>query len=470
MSALSPFIHRLQVSHTSSLVFSAGSGDWIAVASKESAEVHLWRTDSVVQVKQWFTVNSEKFFSAVLDCMMVEGDPPPRRTQRVTWSDDLTNCLINTGDDEEAQQGNIIKGSSSDEYLLKPVLSALLVDASCEAVITALCTIGSPCFGDPSIGGIARNSFELKQTLVFVAVSVNDAKLNSVRQQNQNCLETEISTLNTMNRAHEFIDMPPRIVSGSHSVNDGINSGASLRPFLALYQLDCADSFSSRNRTPSTCQETSKSSENKVMHSSNADETDFTEGVLLMDTTDDAVLEWSDSTYDEQSGFVDLPTGEGNEALDGSSKTDAKYDEKEGYISVNYKTPSMDISFVQCFKLPAVIDNTSMEISAVIPMHNIFLVVVVNNIQSTVDAVQSAILIYLVQFGKIAVDIQKEPLKAYYYKDFRIMQFCLTNMDLRTNSESYTNNDYFDCGVIVSHFYELIIFPPDEKFLIILCC
>lgn len=75
-----------------------------------------------------------------------------------------------------------------------------------------------------------------------------------VRQQSQSSLETEISTLNTMNRAHEFIDMPPRIVSGSRFVDDGINSGTSLRPFLALYQLDCADSFSSRKRTSSTRQ------------------------------------------------------------------------------------------------------------------------------------------------------------------------------------------------------------------------
>lgn len=46
-----------------------------------------------------------------------------------------------------------------------------------------------------------------------------------------------------------------------------------------------------------------------MTHSSNADEADFTEGVLLMDTADDAVLEWSDSVYGEHSGFVDLPTG-----------------------------------------------------------------------------------------------------------------------------------------------------------------
>lgn len=57
MSALSPFVHHLQVSHTSSLVFSVGSGDWIAIASKESAEIHLWRMDSVVQVNISFCFN-----------------------------------------------------------------------------------------------------------------------------------------------------------------------------------------------------------------------------------------------------------------------------------------------------------------------------------------------------------------------------------------------------------------------------
>lgn len=55
--------------------------------------------------------------------------------------------------------------------------------------------------------------------------------------------------------------------------------------------------------------------------------------------------------------------GEESGALDGPSKTDAKYDEKTGYISVNYEAPSMDISFVQCFKLPSAIDNTSMEVT-----------------------------------------------------------------------------------------------------------
>lgn len=39
-------------------------------------------------------------------------------------------------------------------------------------------------------------------------------------------------------------------------------------------------------------------------------------------------------------------------------------------------------------------------------MQNIFVVVVVNNIESTVDTVQSAILIYLIHFGKIAINIQ----------------------------------------------------------------
>ncbi|KAL3998353.1 Ubiquitin-conjugating enzyme family protein [Acanthocheilonema viteae] len=447
MSALSPFIHHLQVNHTSSLVFSVGSGDWIAIASKESAEVYLWRMGSVVQIKQWFTLNSEKFFSAVLDCMVMEGDLPPRRTQRVTWSDDLTNCLINTDGDEEAQQDNSIKGSSSDDCLLKPALCALLADANCETIITALCTVGRPCLDDPSIGAVTRKSYEQNQTLVVVAVSVNDAKLKRVRDQNQSSLETEINTLNTMNRAYEFIDIPPRIVSGSRSVDDCINSGASLRPFLTLYQLDCADSFSSRKCTSSTRQEDSKPIENK--HSPNADEADFTEGVLLMDTTDDAILEWSDSAYSEHSGFVDLPTGEENEALDGPSKTDAKYDEKTGYVSVNYEAPLMDISFVQCLRLPAAVDNTSMEISAIIPMQNIFVVVVVNNIEPTLNAVHSAILIYLIHFGKIAISFQKEPLKAYYYKDFRIMQFSLANMDpIHTSSESYINNDYFDGGVI----------------------
>ncbi|CAG9537736.1 unnamed protein product, partial [Cercopithifilaria johnstoni] len=449
MSALSPFFHHLQVNHTSSLVFSVGSSDWIAVASKESAEVHLWRMDSVVQMKQWFSLNSEKFFSAILDCVVMECDPPARRTQRVTWSDDLTNCLIRTNGDEEAQQDNTIKGSSSDECLLKPALSALLADASCETVITALCTVGRPCLGDPSIGTVTSKSYEQNQTLVVVAVSVDDAKLKRVRQQSQSSLETEISTLNTMNRAHEFIDMPPRIVSGSCSVDDCINSGVSLRPFLALYQLDCSDPFSSRKRSSSIRQEDSKPTENKVMHSPNPDEADFAEGVLLMDTTDDAVLEWSDSAYSEQSGFVDLPSGEENEALDGPSKTGAKYDEKEGYVSVNYKAPSMDISFVQCFRLPAAIDNTSMEISAIIPMQNIFMVIVVNNVEPTVDAIHSAILVYLIHFGKIAINVQREPLKAYYYKDFRIMQFSLANMDpIHTNSESYTNNNYLDGGVI----------------------
>ncbi|EJW72575.1 hypothetical protein WUBG_16519, partial [Wuchereria bancrofti] len=53
--------------------------------------------------------------------------------------------------------------------------------------------------------------------------------------------------------------------------------------------------------------------------------------------------------------------GEESGTLDGPSKTDAKYDEKEGYVSVSYEAPSMDVSFVQCFRLPAAIDNTSME-------------------------------------------------------------------------------------------------------------
>ncbi|VDK62166.1 unnamed protein product [Onchocerca ochengi] len=446
MSALSPFMHHLQVNHTSSLVFSTGNGDWIAVASKESAEVHLWRTGSVVQIKQWFTLNSEKFFSAILDCIMIEGDQPPRRTQRVTWSDDLTNCLTSAGGDEEAQQDNIIKGSSSDECLLKPALSSLLVDANCETIITALCTIGKPYLGDPSIGTITGKSSEQNQTLVIVSVSVNDAKLNKVRQQSQSSLETEINTLNTMNSAHEFIDMPIRIVSGSRFVDDGINSGASLRPFLALYQLDYTDSFDSLKHTSSTRQEDSKSIGNKVMNSSNTNESDFTKGVLLMDTTDDTVLEWSDAAFGEHSGFVDLSTEEENGMIDGPSKT--KDDGKIGYVSVNYEAPSVDISFVQCFRLPAAIDNPSMEISAIIPMQSIFVVVIVNNIESTVDAIQSAILIYLIHFGKIAINIQKEPLKAYYYKDFRIMQFSLANMDLvqNTNSDSFTS-DYFDGGV-----------------------
>ncbi|VDO23589.1 unnamed protein product [Brugia timori] len=448
MSALSPFIHHIQVNHTSSLIFSVGSGDWIAVASKESAEVHLWRMGSVVQVKQWFTLNSEKFFSAVLDCMVEESDSLPRRTQRVTWSDDLTNYLINTSGDEEAQQSSAVKGSSSDECLLKSALSALLFESNCEVVITALCTTGKPCLGDSSIGIMTRKSFEQNQTLVVVAVSVDDTKLNTVCQQNQSSLESEISTLNTMNRAHEFIDMPPRIVSGPRSVDDAINSSASFRPFLALYQLDCVDSFGSRKRTTSTCQEDSKPVGNKSLHFSTADEADFTEGVLLMDTADGTVFEWSDSAYGEHSGFVDLSTGEENGAIDGPSKTDAKYDEK-GYVSVSYEAPSMDVSFVQCFRLPAAVDNTSMEISAIIPMQNIFLVVVVNSIESTVDGIQSAILIYLIHFGKITVDVQREPLKAYYYKNFRIMQFSLTNMDfIHTSLESYTNNDYFDGGVI----------------------
>ncbi|VDN82160.1 unnamed protein product [Brugia pahangi] len=448
MSALSPFIHHIQVNHTSSLIFSVGSGDWIAVASKESAEVHLWRMGSVVQVKQWFTLNSEKFFSAVLDCMVEESDSLPRRTQRVTWSDDLTNYLISTSGDEEAQQSSAVKGSSSDECLLKSALSALLFESNCEVVITALCTTGKPCLGDSSIGIMTRKSFEQNQTLVVVAVSVDDTKLNTVCQPNQSSLESEISTLNTMNRAHEFIDMPPRIVSGPRSVDDAINSSASFRPFLALYQLDCVDSFGSRKRTTSTCQEDSKPVGNKSLHFSTADEADFTEGVLLMDTADGTVFEWSDSAYGEHSDFVDLSTGEENGAIDGPSKTDAKYDEK-GYVSVSYEAPSMDVSFVQCFRLPAAVDNTSMEISAIIPMQNIFLVVVVNSIESTVDGIQSAILIYFIHFGKITVDVQKEPLKAYYYKNFRIMQFSLTNMDfIHTSLESYTNNDYFDGGVI----------------------
>ncbi|KAM3721402.1 Baculoviral IAP repeat-containing protein [Dirofilaria immitis] len=444
MSALSPFTHHMQVNHTSSLVFSTGSGDWIAVANKESAEVHLWRMGSVVQMKQCISLNSEKFFSAILDCVTIEGDQPPRRTQRVTWSDDLTNCLVNTYVDE-AQQVNTIKESSSDECLLKPALTALLIDANCEIVITALCTVGRSCLDDSSIGTVTRESSEQKQTLVIVSISVNDAKLNKVRQQSQGSLETEINTLNTMNRVHEFIDMSPRIVSESCFVDDGINSGASLRPFVVLYQLDCTNSFSSRERISPARQENSKLIRNKMMNSSNAN-TDSTEGILLTNTTDDTLLEWSDSAYDEHSGFIDLSTGEENLALGGSSKT--KYDEKTSYISVNYEAPSMDISFVQCFRLPSAIDNTSMEISAIIPMQNIFVVVVVNNIESTLDDIQSAILIYLIHFGKIAMSIQTEPLKVYYYKDFRISQFSLANMDLvHTNSESFTS-DYFDGGVI----------------------
>uniref|UniRef100_A0A915PSQ5 UBC core domain-containing protein n=1 Tax=Setaria digitata TaxID=48799 RepID=A0A915PSQ5_9BILA len=484
MSALSPFLHHLQVNHTSSLVFSTGSGAWIAIASKESAEIHLWRTDSVVQVKQWFTLSSGKFFSAVLDCMMVEGDQPPRRTQRVTWSDDLTNCLLNVDGEEESQQSNTIKGwysscfeginilavfrykSLSDECLLKPALSTLLADVGCETVITALCTIGKPCLSDCSIGAVTKKSSEQNQTLVVVAVSVNDEKLSRVRQQSQSSLETEINTLNTMNKAHEFIDVSPRIVGGSCFGDEGVNSGASLRPFLALYQLDCADSISLRKRTSSIRQgfccnfdspilEDAKPTENKMMHSSNAGEANFSEGVILMDTTDNTVLEWADAAYGEHSGFVDLPAGEENEneVLDGPSKTDAKYDVKTDYVSVNYEAPSMDISFVQCFRLPTTVDNTNMEISAVIPMQNIFLVVIANNTGSTLDTVQSAILIYLVHFGKITANVQREPIKAYYYKDFRIVQFALANMDLvhashgSLNSESLTNV-YFDGAVI----------------------
>ncbi|KAM3721410.1 FERM domain-containing protein [Dirofilaria immitis] len=332
MSALSPFTHHMQVNHTSSLVFSTGSGDWIAVANKESAEVHLWRMGSVVQMKQCISLNSEKFFSAILDCVTIEGDQPPRRTQRVTWSDDLTNCLVNTYVDE-AQQVNTIKESSSDECLLKPALTALLIDANCEIVITALCTVGRSCLDDSSIGTVTRESSEQKQTLVIVSISVNDAKLNKVRQQSQGSLETEINTLNTMNRVHEFIDMSPRIVSESCFVDDGINSGASLRPFVVLYQLDCTNSFSSRERISPARQENSKLIRNKMMNSSNAN-TDSTEGILLTNTTDDTLLEWSDSAYDEHSGFIDLSTGEENLALGGSSKT--KYDEKTSYISVNY--------------------------------------------------------------------------------------------------------------------------------------
>lgn len=71
-------------------------------------------------------------------------------------------------------------------------------------------------------------------------------KLITVRQQNRSCLETEINTLNTMNKACEFIDVPPRIVGGSRVTDYAINSGSPLRPFLALYQVEKAEPSSSR--------------------------------------------------------------------------------------------------------------------------------------------------------------------------------------------------------------------------------
>lgn len=58
------------------------------------------------------------------------------------------------------------------EILLHDLLNSL------QAIITALCTVGRPCLSDPSIGAATMKSFEQNQTLVVVAVSVNDAKLN----------------------------------------------------------------------------------------------------------------------------------------------------------------------------------------------------------------------------------------------------------------------------------------------------
>lgn len=39
-------------------------------------------------------------------------------------------------------------------------------------------------------------------------------------------------------------------------------------------------------------------------------------------------------------------------------------------------------------------------------MQNIFMVVVVNNVEPTANVVHSAILIYLIHFGKIATSVQ----------------------------------------------------------------
>ncbi|VDN07059.1 unnamed protein product [Thelazia callipaeda] len=451
MSALSPFVHHLQVSHTSSLVFSAGNGEWVAVASRESPDIHLWQMGNVIQVKQWFTLNSEKFFSAVLDCTSEGIDHTLRKPQRVTWSDDLTSlkksfCIYQN-----------ITGFSYDECSLKPALAALLIDDNCETVITALCTVGRPCLIEHScIGAMTKKLSEQSQTLVVVAVSVNDSKLNRVRQQNQSSIEDEITTLNTMNRARDFIDAPPWIVNKSRLVDDGMSSGVPLRPFLALYQLDCAEFSSCRARSSSVHLENSKSLGSKVAHS-DADDAEFV-AQILMNTGDPDVLEWSGSTYAEQSGFVDIPNDilmgavvEDSEMRGGPSKTDAKYDEKAKYVPITYEAPSLDISFVQCFNLPTAINNTSMEISTVLPMRSMFLVVVVNSKEDTTSAIQSAILLYLINFGKITITVQKEPIKAYYYNDFRIAQFSLANMDFIHTSHGSLNSvtgDYFDGAVI----------------------
>lgn len=74
LSALSPFSHHLHVTNTSSLVFSIGSGDWIAVASKESADVRLWRMDSVVQVMLRFAWNMFKFFLKIFVFFWIYSD------------------------------------------------------------------------------------------------------------------------------------------------------------------------------------------------------------------------------------------------------------------------------------------------------------------------------------------------------------------------------------------------------------
>ncbi|VDN34805.1 unnamed protein product, partial [Gongylonema pulchrum] len=243
-------------------------------------------------------------------------------------------CLVNVGDDDESkqQQETTSKEEQSstaapaDSSQTKPMSQDSMYDETCETIITALCTVGKPCLVEHSyIGAAITNTSSQDLTLVGIGVSIFGTMINRCQvstdgpmgepgfQQTRLNIDVETPTSNTADGANDA-EAAADGAQTSSSINEA-SKDVPLRPLLAFFQLENAETYGPRKRLISTPEPYEK---------------------------------WSSTPV----------------------KNELKFDDKGGsdYMPINYEPQPTEISFVQCFRLPAPLNNTDMEISAIVPV------------------------------------------------------------------------------------------------------
>uniref|UniRef100_A0A914XHT9 UBC core domain-containing protein n=1 Tax=Plectus sambesii TaxID=2011161 RepID=A0A914XHT9_9BILA len=424
--------------------------DWLAVATL-TGQLQLWRMDRVVQALQNFTVDLDDPYIGMKTGYMFE----PRRPQRVTWSDDALEPHVllaeATGEKHATSPGK--------RTLNEPRVAGAIPPQPDDLRVTALCCCNRPTKQAKAVEPGWEAPAVCSPALI-VGIGLDDWRLRSPSGTWSRASSAEVDALNTMNAAPA-----PRIDGGVKRY----------RPFLIAYKID---ENASRAETAERGAKNAPGSKGTKRRGANADgkaATSLSESLgigestqLVVPMVDDHELSMtgaSDQDMDDElmlvpaeeehwedeaavlesisqtvggfgppdlmmsggfgssasfgSGLATPPMGHAMMMTSVGGKSADALKPQSDLVQIQCEPPLAQLLVLQCFRLPASVDQPGMQVDKIVPAcDGCSVVVVVNRVEDTSDptVVTAALLVYRLSFSGLMTGLQEQPLREHLFK------------------------------------------------------